>query len=293
MKPLGQSTLIVCSIVRNAQHGLKKNIPVIDALCRLCKDYRIVVYENDSIDNTKSLLLKWKHKDSHRIHILLNQFNVPNTIPSQQEVKGNPFFSRKRIDKMSSLRNQYMEYIDRQKWDADYLLVVDLDVAHLYLENILTSFNLNMEWDAVTAFGYSTSPRFKRRYHDTYALTEYGDTMSPQTEIKIKNLADKFAGLRKKDKCIRVFSAFGGLAIYRYEAVKGLRYYPCENNDKRVEVRCEHYSICSQMAERGYNRIYINPAMSLKYQNVTCKIIWSSFIRRIHLLIKQISGIIK
>lgn len=94
MKPLGQSTLIVCSIVRNAQHGLKKNIPVIDALCSLCKDYRIVIYENDSTDNTKSLLQKWKHKDPLRIHILLNQFDVPYTIPSQREVKGNPFFTQ-------------------------------------------------------------------------------------------------------------------------------------------------------------------------------------------------------
>ena len=55
------------------------------------------------------------------------------TIPSDSSVNCNPFFSKKRISKMAFLRNKYMEVIDQLNLNADYLMVVDLDVAQLYL----------------------------------------------------------------------------------------------------------------------------------------------------------------
>lgn len=276
MKKASESTIIVCSIVRNAEKGLLRNIPVMSDFLKNFKDYRVFVYENDSIDQTKNLLEKWHSSDSKHVFISLNNTDPTNTIPSAQSVPGiNPFFSHKRIDKMAHIRNQYMEYIDNNGWVGDYLLVVDLDVARLDCDCILSSFSKDLEWDAVTAFGYSTSPRFRRRYHDTYALTIWGDQQNPQTESKIKDYADLYGNLKPSDEWIRVASAFGGLAIYRFEAVKGLRYsFPAlENNDPRVEVRCEHFSLYKQMIERGFDRFYINPAMVLKYQDLTFKIV--------------------
>lgn len=278
------SKIIICSIVRDAEKGLKRNIPVIDDLCRNFKDFRIIVYENDSKDGTKDLLQEWHEKDQERIHVSLNETDPSKTIPSAKSVPGvNPFFSHKRIDKMARLRNMYMEYVDNHGWEADYLAVVDLDVAQLYLENILSSFNSEKEWDAVCAFGYSTSPRLKRRYHDTYALTLWDEKDEPQTEQKIKEMADRFGTLKAEDEWIRVASAFGGIAIYRFEAVRGLRYTVpalC-NYDDRVEVKCEHFSLYKQMIERGYDRFFINPAMQLKYQDLTLKIITQSLKRMI------------
>ena len=119
MKRISESVLIICSIVRNAEQGLQKNIPVIVALCRQCKDYRVIVYENDSKDKTKLLLTEWAKLDPDRIHVLLNETDSSKTIPMQQSVMCNPFFSHKRIDKMAALRNKYMEYIDSQK-RSDY-----------------------------------------------------------------------------------------------------------------------------------------------------------------------------
>ena len=57
------------------------------------------------------------------------------------------------------------------------------------------------------------------------------------------------------------------------EAVKGLRYEVYDNEDPRVEVKCEHYSIYKQMKERGYDKVYINPQMRIKYQEVNLKTI--------------------
>lgn len=283
MKELNESTLIICSIVRDAENGLIKNIPIIKALCSKCKDYKIVIYENDSMDKTKEWLKEWSKTDA-KVHALLNNTDKSQTIPLQHEVKGNPFFSYKRISKMAQLRNNYMDYIREKGWNADYLVVVDLDVAKLEIDGILSSFRKGKEWDAVTAFGHSLSPRLKRRYHDTYALTEYGDEQNPQTESKIKNLAVKYGNLKATDEWVRVFSAFGGLAIYKFEAVKNLHYEVMENADNRVEVRCEHFSIYWQMAKAGYSHVYINPAMQLKYQKLTFHIVWQSLCRNFNKL---------
>lgn len=274
-------SIIICGIVRDAERGLTRNIPIINELCGYFKDYRVVVYENDSKDATKKLLRQWKSRDGQRIHICMEDTDSSSTIPDAGSVNANPFFCKKRITKMANLRNKYMEYIDAQKWDADYLIVVDLDVARLDLDAILSSFKNGAEWDAVTAFGYSLSPKMSLRYHDTYALTRWGDENNPQTEEKIKRLADEYGRLKTSDEWVRVYSAFGGLAIYKFEAVKGLRYKALPNDDSRVEMKCEHFSIYKQMQERGYDKFYVNPQMKLKYQALTFKIVFNSLMRRL------------
>jgi hypothetical protein len=294
MKPLKESTLIICGIVRNAEKGLKKNIPVINSLCDRTKDYRVVIYENDSKDQTKQILQKWKvDRSINKIHVSLNEGVVlSNTIPSSKDVLCNPFFSKIRIEKMVFFRNQYLHYVRNMNWQADYVIVIDLDVDTLFLDGILSSFSLNNEWDAVTSYGYSLSPYLKRRYHDAYALVEYGKENEPQTEKKIVQLASEYGKIQYKDAPVRVFSAFGGLAIYRYEAIKNIDYQLIFNNDDKVEVYCEHYSIYFQMKKLGYDRVFINPNMYLKYQAVTLNIILKSIKRSsksiYHKLIKRI-----
>lgn len=269
---LRNKSIIVCSIVRDAERGLRKNIPVIRELCRWFGEYKVVVFENDSKDRTKQLLTEWMDNDSERVFAFMTDTDGKPTIPTFKESKGNPFFGHKRIDRMATLRNQYMDLLWEREWKADYMMVVDLDVAKIDLKGVMTSFDETIPWDAVTAFGYSLGPTLKPRYHDTYALTLYGDE-TPQTEQRIADLRYQLASISRGKQWLRVASAFGGLAIYKMEAVKGLRYEVYENADKQVEVTCEHYSIYKQMQERGYDKFYINPLMRIKYQEVSINLL--------------------
>jgi hypothetical protein len=280
--------IVVCGIVRDAEKGLRRNIPVVRNVLSRFEDYRIIMIENDSKDATKELLRKWKETEGERMTAVMEDTDASSTIPTARSVDGvNPFFSHKRIDKMAHLRNKYMDAMEKMLsgedgFEPDYLMVVDMDVAQLYADAIMTSFESDREWDAVCAFGYSTSPKLRRRYHDTYALTLWEEREEPQTEQKIKEYADRLGQLKPTDEWIRVASGFGGVAIYRYEAVKGIRYAEptLENDDSRVEAKCEHFSIYKQMIERGYDRFYLNPAMQLKYQDLTLSIIWRSLMRK-------------
>lgn len=282
MRPLSESTIIVCSIVRNAARGLRRNIPVIDRLCDMAGDYKVVVYENDSKDHTKEILNQWAaQRGKKNIHVLLNDIDENKVIPPCSATTANPFFCKQRIAKMVALRNNYMEYIANQNWQADYLIVADLDVEDIDLDGILSSFSTPEEWDAVTAFGYSLSPKLRFRYHDTYALTEFDRQDDVQTEEMIYGAAGKYKKIKENNGLYRVFSAFGGLAIYRFTAIKDLKYQLLGNNDPRVEAHCEHYSIYRQMQAHGYDKVYINPRMKLKYQRISLKLIFNTLKRRL------------
>lgn len=280
MKSINESTLIVCGIVRDAERGLKVNIPVIDYVCHQFKDYRIVIYENDSEDKSKFLLKQWAGKDEKQIHALLNNTDSSKTIPERSNVNCNPFFSKRRIEKMANLRNKYMDYIERQGWRSDFLMVVDMDVARLFPQPILGVFTHDRDWDVVTAFGYSLSSRLQRRYHDGYALTKIGEENIPQTEKMIYSTSKILGRLKPNDDWLKVYSAFGGLSIYKFDAIEGLRYRVLPNSDSRVEVHCEHFSICKQIHERGYDNIYVVPSLVLKYQSITPNLIWNTLKRK-------------
>ena len=265
-KNLSASTLIICGIVRNCGKNLEKNIRTIMEVCRLAKDYHVVIFENDSTDNSKQILQEWADTEKN-IHVSFNTFGTI-TIPEKKDAVI-PVFSIHRIEKMAKYRNYYLEYIEKENIPGDYVMVVDMDVHKIYVEGIIDAFDLPYEWDALTANGVSRafSSRFRKRYHDTYALIECGLENIPQTAESIVAAQYKWAFLKPDMPLFRVASAFGGLAIYKREAIKNCRYGVLKNDDEQVECRTEHYFFHRQMAMNGHDKIYINPAMRLKYQS--------------------------
>jgi len=259
--------IAICSLVRDCDKNLEKNIPIVNTLVSNFKDSQIIVFENDSADDTKAILEEWSNQSTN-VFVECENFGA-RTIPEKSHVGENRYFSRYRISKMIEYRNRYLDKLESLNFVPDYVLIVDLDVSKIQLEGIFHSFGLHEKWDVITANGYSLSPRLKRRYHDSYALVEEGNEAIPQTENSLKSVSKRLGSLHENEAIIPVYSAYGGLAIYRYAAVRNLRYRLIENKDRRVEVRCEHFSLCHDIRKNGYDRIFINPAMLLKYQSIS------------------------
>ena len=265
IKKLSESTLIVCGIVRNCGKNLKRNIRTIDFICDQAKDYHVVIFENDSTDQTKQILTDYARK-RRNIHISLNDFQTV-TIPKRCSTV-NPFFSVHRIEKMAYYRNNYIDYIDNHNLPGDYVIIADMDIHWIEAKEVIRSFALNYEWDALTANGISRAPSslFRKRYHDTYALVECGQEHLPQTEESIKAKQYAWAFLKSHCPLIRVASAFGGLAIYKKKAIANCRYGVQLNKDEKVECRAEHFFFHKQMKANGFDKIFINPALRVRYQ---------------------------
>lgn len=258
--------VIFCSIVRDCAHNLKHNISDIEKIGSYFKKYTVIIFENNSHDNTKIILQDWA-KNNSCVFVYTADYKEDRfkEIPIPQGY--NSANCKRRITKMAKYRNQYLEYIASHNLKSDYIIVVDLDVAQINVKGVLSSFGIEQEWDVIASNSYSRSPHLKKRYHDTYALIEDGTENIPQSEQTIDKNRYLWANINYNMPFIRVFSAFGGLAIYKYELIKDLRYFVIDNHYGGVEVKCEHVSLHTELQKKGHNRTYINPNMKIKYQN--------------------------
>jgi len=266
-----EQSVAICSIVRDCKKNLKRNINVLEVLKKYFKKTDFYIFENDSKDGTKNILKKWKG-NSENVNIFLNDY-YDVTIPSMSEVKENPYYSKHRISRMCQYRNEYLKKINQSKEKYDYIIVLDLDIEKINIEGIISSFSLAGHWDVICANGFSYSPTLRKRYHDSYALVELGKEKIPQTEKSIRLNQYIWGRIKRRGPLIPVYSAYGGLSIYRYEAIKNKYYKVLTNEDKRVAVRCEHFSLCQQIKQAGYTRIFVNPSMILKYQSINIKLV--------------------
>lgn len=272
IKQTKNKTVIFCGIVRDCEKNLSRNIPVIEKIATYFKSYQVILFENNSKDSTKQILTTWSNTNSN-VHVFINDFDESQYKEIPVPAEYNPAFSKRRIQKMTDYRNMYLEYIEKNKIQADYIVIVDMDVRKIDIKGVLSSFGTEQQWDAIAANSHSLSPKFKRRQHDAYALIEDGKELIPQTEAMIDDNRVSWALLHRDMPFIRVASAYGGLAIYRFQAIQNLRYKIFENLTGGIEVRCEHFSLYQQMREKGYNKIYINPNMDILYQKTTLSFI--------------------
>ena len=260
---LAQSSLAICGLAKNCARTLPENINFIEEISSFFKLVKVVVVENGSTDSTRVQLNSWATRNQ-TVKIVdgdLAAFAANKLTPDV-----NYYYSKYRIARLAHLRNQYLQEIKLSGISFDYLLVMDFDVDKISIEGVLDSFAQQKSWDVVSAFGYSISPRLRRRYHDTFALVFLENAHLPQTERSIKNIQQDWVPDRTNNNLFPLFSAFGGLSIYKWDLVKNLKYEVMQNEDSQVEVRCEHYSICAQLQATAGIRVVLNPYMHLRYE---------------------------
>jgi glycosyltransferase involved in cell wall biosynthesis len=270
---MSNSKVSICSIVRDCQNNLKRNIQKIEELRKKFLDSEVVIFENDSKDRTLEILKKWG-RESNNI-ILKSEKYGNKTIPEIRKGE-NSFFSRERIGKMSFYRNMYLEIINTNNFKREYVIVIDLDIANFSIDGIAHSFGLKQDWSCITSNGTSLSKTLRRRYHDTYALVEKGAHSMTMDEATIYNNQRRFSFFRSGMPLFAVDSSFGGMAIYDWKFLKG-KFYSCIPNDnQKVPVLCEHVSINRQLG----GNIFINPNMKVKYRYLTLQFIYNQLKKR-------------
>jgi hypothetical protein len=154
-----------------------------------------------------------------------------------------------RTEKLACFRNRYLDLIKEEEQYAafDLVIVVDMDLKGGWSnDGIATSFSRS-DWDIVAAnsIGYHY---LRRTYYDTFALL-------PKTIIRT-NWLYKIIGegwqLHREDPFIRIQSGFGGLALYRKDAIASRQYSGIINGEKT----CEHISLNAD----NRLRCFLNPS---------------------------------
>ncbi len=237
--------------------------------------YQILIYENDSTDNTRELLLNYQQTilPNHLTLILENHLD-----------KRFPY----RTQRLAYIRNRLMtEALTNPKFaQSDYLLILDMDDVNGDTTDIADTFHNifdfsdNGIWDVQTVHQ-------RELYYDTWALRKRGliehdcweqfrkdrdaKKWKDRMECYRENVEkyQKPFGLTKG--LIPVISAFGGAAIYKMDRLRqvytqakeigSLYYFPHYNGilqDQSGET-CEHVSFHESLVRDHGFRIFINP----------------------------------
>jgi hypothetical protein len=261
-------SVIICALARDCSDALKSNIPRIDRLRSFFRSSEVVVIENDSKDSTKETLLEWQ-RNSLDIHLLMDDHRT-ETLKNRDKNNRNPGTSVDRIQKMSTYRNQYLTWLDKNGKNPDYVIIVDIDVLSFSIEGILNSIiYAPANWGGLFANGYTDSrirsKIFHRLYHDLYAFSEKKPISGTYlTHAEMFKNSKAINRKLKSSSYLPVFSAFGGIGIYKFEAIKGLRYEAIKNNDKLMEAVCEHIPYNLAIRDRGFGN-YVSRDLDVYY----------------------------
>lgn len=265
------ASVSICSIVRDCERNLIKNRDRIEQLRLLFQNSEVIVFENDSKDNTRQELLDWQDNSSG-VHVFYADYGSV-TIPTNNKDNGNKYFSISRIEKMAAFRNKYINYLNSSDFKRDFVIVIDLDISNFDLDGVVHSFGMSNYWDSISANGTSISKKFKAQYHDSYALIESGKINEAQTEQSIYFNRERFSFLKPGLPLFQVDSAYGGIAIYKWTALQKINYSYLPNSDSQVGSKSEHVALHLKMKENGFHRIFINPSMLVHYRSLTLNFI--------------------
>ncbi len=251
LKYMRSQNVIICGLARDISPGLPDLIKKMELFGSMFKNYKVIIVENDSKDNTRELLTEWQRNNSNII-ILGCGVNV-NKCELNLPMYGSDIASGDRIKKMSYLRNIYLDYIKQYFNNYDYMTVIDFDIyGSFFMDGVANSFYHmeNKQIDALCSNGLNVI----NNYYDTFAFIELNNNIEYKTlEEKIKHDRDitKKINMRYNDPLYKVKSCFAGLAIYRISKILNNSYdYPKGNI-----LGCEHNYFHKNL------NMYLNPSM--------------------------------
>jgi hypothetical protein len=235
-RAMREASVILCGLTKDDASTLPLTIRRIERTGEFFRDYRVVLFENDSRDATPALLKRWA-AENPRVRVI------------SESIAGTAIARLGRTERLAWCRNRYLDALrqDQTYRPFEYVIVADMDLGGGWsLDGLASSFGLP-GWDvmASNSLGYHY---LRRTYYDIYAL-------EPSSVLKrgcLQRLAGEAWQLRRGDPPLPVRSAFGGLAIYRKDQLTGRRYSGSRNG----RPLCEHRALNVD----GRLKCFLNPS---------------------------------
>lgn len=262
--------IAICLLARDSENALKRNIPRIENLRKLFRESYVIVIENDSQDNTKEILKNWQTNSSN-IFLQMEDTGT-KTIPSTNVSGYFPGMTAYRIEKMIRYRNKYLEFVNKHNEKLDYVMIFDSDIYDFDENSIYNTINnAPDDWCGLFANGrYYWQPAFLGllgKYYDAYCFIPKNAEHKDLTykEIFLEN--DKLCKRLRKELYVPCDSAFAGIGIYKYDAIKNKKYENIKNTRSLVvEVLSEHVSLNLSTVDKG--TLYVVKNLIVRYEPI-------------------------
>jgi hypothetical protein len=211
--------VLICGVARDVESSLPKTIRIIEDLGKKFTDYTVLVYENNSQDNTPQLLKNWSNKNSK-----VKCFSEVISDEDYSKIIVNKTWDKRfyRPERIAYARNKILDHIEKDKFnDFKFVIWIDMDFRKKpIMDGLKEAFDRKKEWDAIFCYGVDSHGK----YFDWFALRDDNYPVGPEL------LSDDWWSFEKKLKLNTsqnwhpVYSAFGGMGIYKRDAIKGCRY---------------------------------------------------------------------
>lgn len=238
-------SVVICGLCRDVRIFLPRTAARIERLGEMFRDYRVVLFENDSVDATVDFLRAWQQQNP-RVTVI----SEPQAAKKYSQVR-----CLERAAWMAWCRNQYRERAVNEFGEFDDVIVVDTDlpggwsydgIAHTYGED---------GWDFVGSNGlkHRIAPAAGQPAYLHFDIWAFHPAQGTAAR-KMVNHND--LDVRRGDPLLPVESCFGGLGIYRMECMKAAQYAGGD---------CEHVILHEQLRRAGLGRMYLNPSQIALY----------------------------
>jgi hypothetical protein len=269
--------VVIVGISRDNAKELPSMIRHIEHVGSFFKEYKVVLFENDSKDGTKMILNQWQ-KNNTKVKIISKDFG-------NQKRPNHQF--------LADARNYYLQEIANKEYESyDIVMMVDMDMEKgIDVRGIFDSFSKINEWDAVCSNGIRAS--LNNAMYDMFAfrnkefpwtpkqwsyVCEKGDEHDKWRSIceptKIVKANENWQPseavywniiVRKGQKIyevnsplVSVNSCFGGMAFYKHEFIKDCLYNSVDND-------CEHIPFHECIKSTHMGRMVMNPNQIIRY----------------------------
>lgn len=249
---INQKNILITGLVRNNQGTLRKTLSVLKKASVNFNSVHWLIIESDSVDKSAEILQEISTREAKFKYISLG--DLTHNMPL-------------RTERLAYCRNKYLSEIKNnpEYLHIDYVLIADMDgVNNILTESALLSCWQRDDWAVCTA-------NQTGKYYDIWALRhtflspndcwEYYHFLKKMglssSKSKRNAIDSRMIEIHKNSEWIEVESAFGGLGVYKKEALCSSNYIGL--NPGGVEV-CEHVSLNRNITQKGH-RIFINPQL--------------------------------
>jgi hypothetical protein len=231
--------VVFCALARDVTEYLPRTMANIERMGALFADYRVVVFENDSADDTLRQLQSWQ-AGNDRVHVLSERLGNPRWPPVRD---------LERMRQLACYRNRCRELAIQHFAHFDHVITLDSDLLGWSHDGLANTFG-HADWDVVASLGLC---RWKGRdiFYDCWAFRAVDHPLPHIDVVPVKAMV-----FPRGTPLIPVLSCFGGLAVYRMEAYRAADY---DGTD------CEHVALHNKMRLAGFGRIFLNPSMIALY----------------------------
>lgn len=228
--------ITVLSLFRDSESTIHECLKRLESLEENTdSEFEYSFYENDSVDNTKSILEDWLKKRDGTL--ISEQLNAPrfSSIPSEDRVKLMAYYRNKAANNIKPT-------------DSDFVIMFDSDV--IFNKDIINDFLPYMKKDIAVAtpnilqnIDCKMCDCKKKSYYDSWALIDkhmnFGMTWSCNPFYDNDDRKKWDSGIP-----VEVFAAFGGFAFINGNFFNNASWYIAQGT-------CEHFGLCHSLSSFG------------------------------------------